>query len=80
MDDTVNVLNPKYIVKIYSNQNLVSEYGSFILIRDDLLQAVYCCLHEHNAKLNNCLVEVYEDNEKILNLRLENEGTKLSAI
>ena len=80
MDDSVNVLNPTYTIQIYSSQTLLSEYGSFIIIRDDLLQAVHCCLHENNIKLNDCTVAIYENNEKILDLKLNKEGTKLQAI
>ena len=80
MDDSVKVVNPKFVIKVILSGNLISEYGAYVIIRDDLLQAVQRCLHEHQADKSNCLIEIYEHADKILSLRLKGDADKLEAL
>ena len=55
LDEEVVVINPKFVVSIYSGDLLVEQYGSFMLIRDDLLKATLYALHINEKPKDQCL-------------------------
>ena len=72
LDDSVTVVNPKFVVSVYSKNELVVQYGAFMIFRNDLLNATLYALHINKKAKDECEVHIHREGEKILNLRLIN--------
>lgn len=77
-DDSVQVINPTYVVKIYYKEDLLEEYGAHVILREDLINCSCRCFRENKINAVECSVVLEKDLEKIASFVLNED--KLKAI
>jgi len=83
LDDTVNVVSPRYAISISVDGKLVKELGSHLIIKDDLTLAAIRVLKENKIETENCVVsiaETWDDLEYIKLVSFELKEDKLKPI
>ena len=65
LDDTVNVINPRYSISISVDGILIEELGCHVIIKDDLIPAAVRALKENKIKAGNCKISISETCEDL---------------